>query len=62
MRETEAAYIADLQTVLSVYVRPAVERRILTLEDTLSIFANLEELCRCAANCSASSWTGRATR
>ena len=48
VRETEAAYIADLQTVLSVYVRPAVERRILTLEDTLSIFANLEELCRCA--------------
>ena len=48
VRETEAAYISDLQTVLSVYVRPAIERRMLTLDDTLAIFANLEELCRCA--------------
>ena len=28
VRETEAAYIADLNTVLAVYVRPAIERRI----------------------------------
>ena len=49
MRETEAAYITDLQTVLEVYVRPAIERRVMTLEDTQAIFANLEELSRCAS-------------
>ena len=48
VRDTEAAYINDLETVLDVYVRPAIERRMLTLEDTQAIFANLEELCRCA--------------
>ena len=48
VRETEAAYITDMQTVLEVYVRPSIERKILTLDDTQAIFANLEELCRCA--------------
>ena len=48
VRETEAAYISDLQTVVEVYVRPATEKHILTLEDTQAIFSNLEELCRCA--------------
>ena len=48
VRETESAYIVDLQTVLEVYVRPAIEHQMLTLEDTQAIFANLEELSRCA--------------
>ena len=48
VRETEAAYITDMQTVIEVYVRPSIERKILTLDDTQAIFANVEELCRCA--------------
>ena len=48
VRDTEEIYINDLRTVLEVYVRPAIEQRIMTLEDTQAIFANIEELCRCA--------------
>ena len=49
VRQTETDYISDLNTVLTVYVRPVVELRQLTMEDTVAIFANLEELCRCAS-------------
>jgi hypothetical protein len=49
VRETEAIYIADLQTCLDVYARPAIEQKILTMQESQAIFSNLEELCRCAA-------------
>lgn len=48
IRETEAIYIADLQTALDVYARPAVERNLLSRQESQAIFCNLEELCRCA--------------
>ena len=42
VRETEAAYIKDLNTVLEVYVRPALERRVLALDDMQArSFSNL---------------------
>ena len=48
MRETEKTYINDLQCVLEVFVRPSIQQGILSIEETQAIFANLEELCRCA--------------
>ena len=49
IRGTEAIYITDLETCLAVYARPAAQQGVLSREDVLKIFSNLEELCRCAA-------------
>ena len=48
VRETEAAYIEDLHTVITVYMRPALERKLLSDADARAIFANLDDLVRCA--------------
>ena len=49
VRQTEAAYITDMNVVLTAYVRPAQQQKVLTMEDSQAIFANLEELSRCAS-------------
>ena len=46
--QTEAEYVADLRTMLSVYARPAQKLSILMKEEKEAIFCNTEQLLLCA--------------
>ena len=41
--------MADLQTVVSAYMRPIAERKLLSTADRRAIFSNIEALSGCAA-------------
>jgi len=47
LRDTEAAYVSDLRTMVSVYARPAQKLAILSREEREAIFCNTEQLLMC---------------
>ena len=47
LRATEALYLQDLTTMVTIYVKPALKFEVLSKEDRQQIFSNLEELMGC---------------